>query len=302
MKKLTVILLAALLLGGCGSGWDGEIQSENSKTSQTAEETTTAVTTTAEKVTTAKNDTTTVTTDEAIPLTPLEEARAWADEYPYRFLYDLTGDGFPEKISMPGGEFVEFEGDISSSVYGTIGRNICTGEEIFVCRDTDGKIFIASCYSGDGMAGCTAFYASRYDFYSNCVIETNLGEAEVFFTPYGHDYENERKYYTAAYEFLGDSSERAELINLSTDVVYNRLKNRLAEYISGYELIDTIVLNHYRQNVKLIVHFDADTDFAEEASDDLPEYEITEIDIGDFKYKSVDNYVRINDSALANVA
>lgn len=291
MKKLTVILLAALLLGGCGNS--AEMPQKNSETSQTAAGTTTAVTTAAEKVTTAKTETSAVTTEEAVPLTPLEEAQAWADEYPYRFLYDLTGDGFPERFNIR-------EGSITSSVYDITWQYIYMEDKFYVCRDNDGRIFLAACYGGYEMAGCTTFYASRYDFYSNCVIETNLGEAEVFFTPYGYDYENERKYYTAAYEFLGDSSERAELINSSTDVVYGRLKNRLAEYISGYELIDTIVLDRNNKNDKLIVSFDADTDFAEEASDDLPEYEITQIDIGDFKYEIYGNYVRINADALAN--
>ena len=119
----------------------------------------------------------------------------------------------------------------------------------------------------------------------------------MFFVPYGYDYENERKYYTAEYEFLGDCSERTDFINSPYDIVYAEFKDKLAEYVSEYEIIDTIALD-YKSDI--IASFENDTDFAEEPSYDLPEYEITKISVGDFQYKSTDNFIRINTDALEN--
>ena len=70
MKKIAVILSAALLLGGCSSGGVGEISSENSETFQTTAAMTTAetaaVTTTSETTVTTATETTVTTVETTV--------------------------------------------------------------------------------------------------------------------------------------------------------------------------------------------------------------------------------------------
>ncbi len=178
MKKFISAILAVLVLSMlCGCEKGAEIHSEISETSRTETSAENISATSETAVTTAAKttfETTKAATEETVTLTPLEEAQAWADEYPNRFLYDITGDGFPERLSFDlceGAWYIYFYED--TEVYD---RYFCirTNGKAYVCRDTDGMIFIAACRDNDFVAGFTPYCASRYDFYSGEIKETSL--------------------------------------------------------------------------------------------------------------------------------
>lgn len=250
------------MLGGCKNR--AETPQENSEISQTAAETTTAVTTTAEKVTAAKTETSAVTTEEAVPLTPLEEAQAWAENDPERFLYDLNGDGFPERLSFAlceGAWYLFFYED--TEVYDWY-YCIRTNGRAYVCRDTDGRTFIAAYSDNDFVAGVMPYSASRYDFYSGKIKETCIAFVCDYFYPY---WENDGETY-CYYTYESDIFE-----NYSGTVDARTAENLLAEYISGYELLDVIEMKQVDEGRSDEVSFNADTDFSEENRVELPEYE-----------------------------
>lgn len=273
MKKFFIAMAALLLLCGCEKG--AEASTEISETSQ-AVTTTAAVedvteTTSETAVTTVAKttvETTTVTTEETIPLTPFEKEYAWLEtdknniDIQQAFLYDFTGDGFPERMELILEPYT-LTGCISSEVYGWRDNivNIEVGDCMYVCRDSDGKNFIVTYETNDAMAGMSPFAAVRYDFYADGVHSTVLGETEVY-------WDGERDY-TGICTFLGKDLDSG--IGKNGGEILNK---KLTEYISEYELIDTITIKY--ENGRYKASFEADTDFTEEYINDFPEYIETE--------------------------
>ena len=90
MKKALIAIAAILLLGGCKN--NTEVLTGTSETfSETASQTETAAETTAAAVTESTAEA------ENAPPSPLEEMKTWAAGGS-DFLYDITGDGFPELL------------------------------------------------------------------------------------------------------------------------------------------------------------------------------------------------------------
>ncbi|MCM1328949.1 MAG: hypothetical protein NC253_05850 [Ruminococcus sp.] len=280
MKKfISAILAMSAILSLCACGNNAETVTET-ETSAKISETTSTVTTTAEKIT--ATETTTVTTEETVPLTPLEEAYLWAEKSPDRFLYDFTGDGFPECVELLSEPFV-IAGGISSTAYGWRDNisNIVIGDCLYVCRDGNGKNFIVTCYSTDAMAGMTPFTAVRYDFCADGLTETTIGELEIY---HGGD-----KPYIGKCTFLGEELDRG------ADGIF---KKRFTEYISEYELADTITINY--ENGEFKADFGADTDFSEEYINDFPEYRTEKVLVGGFEYDNDFPTFFLNDKCFEN--
>lgn len=269
MKKFIIAMSVLLLLCGCEKG--AEIPAEISEASRsvtTTETTTAAEVTTTSETTVITAEETTVTTEETTPITPLENEYAWLeaaknDIYTQQaFLYDFTGDGFPERMELILEPYT-LTGCISSEVYGWQDNivNIVIGDCMYVCRDSDGKNFIVTLTTNDGMAGMSPFTAVRYDFYADGVHETVLGETEVYLSG--------ERYYTGICTFLGKDMDSG--IGKNGGEILNK---KLMEYISEYELIDTITIKF--ENGRYKASFEADTDFTEEYIKDFPEYIETE--------------------------
>lgn len=107
MKKsfLYAVLLTAVLLTGCQNGLERQSGTVTETSSETSAESSAQMETA--KETTMVTETAAVTTiAEAKPLTPLEKEYAWleaaqSDKYAEpAFLYDFTGDGFPERLEL----------------------------------------------------------------------------------------------------------------------------------------------------------------------------------------------------------
>lgn len=281
MKRsfLYAVLLATVLLTGCQNGTEGQSGTVTETSSETSAETS-AETKTVKEITTVTESTAAVTTiAETKPLTPLEKEYAWleaaqSDKYAEpAFLYDFTGDGFPERLELILEPYV-LTGCISSEVYGWRDNivNIVIGNGMYVCRDSDGKNFIVTFYSTDAMGGMTPFYAERYDFYADGIYSTFLGEADVYFN--GKDY-------TGICNFLGEKLDSGIGKN-GGEILYNRLM----EYVSEYELIEEIKIKYEDGRYKAV--FEAKTDFTEEYRNDFPEYAGTE------PYEDKTIYINVN--------
>ena len=261
MKKLFIAMAVLLLLCGCEKS--AEMPAEISDTSQTAEVTEkvseTEVTMAAEKVTAAKTESTTVTTEETVPLTPLEEMRKQA-ETESSFLYDITGDNFPElfEFGFYGDESVLFA---SSAIY-KWDYIISCNDRIYVCRDDDGKIFLASGDTDYFMAGYTPYTAVRYDFFSNDIRTTYIASVQEYTYPWWEEGGN--SYYIYESDVFPDYDGAID---------HTTVQKLLEEYVSGYELLDVIEFKAAENRTE--VSFGAGTDFSENYTDDLPEYENT---------------------------
>ncbi|MBD5139909.1 MAG: hypothetical protein HDT25_00620 [Ruminococcus sp.] len=266
MKKFIIAMSVLLLLCGCEKG--AEMPAEISEVSQSVTATATAAEVTTTSETTVTTAETTVTTEETTLMTPLENEYAWLKnvkidiDKQQAFLYDFTGDGFPERMELILEPYT-LTGCISSEVYGWRDNitNIVVGKCLYVCRDSDGKNFIVTCGTNDGMAGMSPFTAVRYDFYADGVYSTVLGETEVYF-------DGERDY-TGICTFLGEDMDSG--IGKNGGEILNK---KLMEYISEYELIDTITIKY--ENGRYKASFEADADFTEEYVKDFPEYVETE--------------------------
>lgn len=268
MKKILIFLLAAVLLTGCQNASKGQSETVTETTSKTSAETS-AETKTVKEITTVTESTAAVTTiAETKPLTPLEKEYAWLDyikdkDYvKHAFLYDFTGDGFPECMDLFFEPYI-LSGRITSEAYGWQ-HGIVAGGDLYVCRDSGGKNFIVTSYSlgADAIWGMTPYTALRYDFYADGIIETVIGEANVYY--------NNDEYYAGICTFLGEDLECGRDENAG-----GILEKRLMEYISEYELVDTIKIENENGEIKAV--FEADTNFTVENAAVLPEYDGTEI-------------------------
>lgn len=273
MKK-SIALAAALAVisaafGGCGNNTEAPGAEASEASAETFVQTETPAAATAAETTEAAV-TESTTEAETEPLTPLEKMKNRADGSSSVFLYDITGDGFPELLKA---DFIEdaFFIEAVSELYEWDGY-IETDGKIYVCRDTDGRIFLASCSGNFFNAGVTSYTALRYDFYSNDIEITCIANVDVYMYPWWETEED--KYLYCTYD--SDVFE-----NYSGTLDSHTAENMLADYISAYELLDVIELTLEQGNIS--VGFGADGDFSEECSDDLPENELSskQIAIGD---------------------
>ncbi|MBQ7981801.1 MAG: hypothetical protein IJ305_09390 [Oscillospiraceae bacterium] len=197
-------------------------------------------------------------TETDVTLSEFEKLEKLAkDDY---LFYDFTGDDFPELINFYPGVFVEFESFVTCQGYDWEDV-IVHNNEIYVCRDENGKNFLVTMYCGSGMSRYTDYYVMRYDFGSDGIKETRLGCADIF-TGYSG------KLYNSVFTFMGDTSERIGVYSEDDGIsVEDMLKKHMLEYVSGYELADVITLDY---DNGLVVNCNADDDYAEGFTDTLP--------------------------------
>ena len=186
MKKALIAIAAILLLGGCKN--NTEVLTGTSETfSETASQTETAAETTAAAVTESTAEA------ENAPPSPLEEMKTWAAGGS-DFLYDITGDGFPELLKayvIEDAFFIEAVSELYEW-----DSYIETDGKIYVCRGGDGRIFLASCSGNFFNAGVTEYTALRYDFYSNDIEKTCIADVEVYTYPWWETDDDIRLYCT----------------------------------------------------------------------------------------------------------
>lgn len=234
-----------------------ELPSDTSAIEEYIETTSAVITEVAVEETTA--ETTVITEAETtVTLSEIEKLKKLA--YEDYLLYDFTGDNFPELINFYPGVFVEFESTVVCRGY-EWNDVIVHNNEIYVCRDENGKSFLVTMYCGSGMFKCTDYYVMRYDFGSDGIKETRLGCADVFAGYSG-------KMYNSVFTFMGDTSERIGVYHEDDGIsVEDMLKKHMLEYVSGYELADVITLDY---DNGLVVNCNEDDDFADGFTDTLP--------------------------------
>lgn len=274
MRKFFAFMAAfavCITVSSCGD--KNTLHEDNSATEQYIAELSETLRTEETTVTTTLKDVTETTEKaETEPPSPLEEMKTWATGGS-DFLYDITGDGFPELLKVYFAEDAIFI-EAVSEIY-EWDDYIETDGKVYVCRGGDGRIFLASCSGNFFNAGVTEYTALRYDFYSNDIEKTCIANVDVYMYPYWETDDDTYLYCT----YDSDVFE-----NCSVTLDSHTAENMLAEYISAYELLDVIEI--INDNGEISVSFGADGDFSEECSDDLPENELRseEIMIGNEIY------------------
>ncbi len=167
------------------------------------------------------------------------------DGYGKLFLYDITGDNFPELMEL------DFPDDIwNCEVYDfsgnepvSIGRfNGEEGEIVYLCQDEEENRFILS-HFGIYKLGACSYYCEKDLIDEHVMKNMTLGTTVTYFIN-----RKENKYYNGSIYFAGEEREGVGFWEQDSEGKLEsekRLINHMNEYIGKCEILDTITLPEY---------------------------------------------------------
>lgn len=196
-----------------------------------------------------------------------------SDDWYDWFLYDITGDGFPEIISMyipettwffkvydfSGAEPIEigsFDGEI--------------GGEIFICQDLQGERFILSYGGAYNMMGVVWYYCEKNMIEEHIIKREVLGETETYYSDW-----DKNEYYNAYISFDGLIKDGIGFCKKDANGKIDsekRLIQYMNEYLNNYEILDVITLPEYGQEDVFV----ADMQQKAERYNYVPDYDYVE--------------------------
>ncbi len=168
------------------------------------------------------------------------------DGYGKLFLYDITGDGFPELLEMylPEDAWCVRVYDFSSDEPIQIGEfEAGQGENIYFCQDSGGNRFILSHFGSNHMAGVSYYLCEKTTVMEHALQNGILGETLNYNVK-----EDEFQYYNPAIYFDGDVKEGVGFCRKNPDGQIESeeiLIQYMNEYMENCEILDVLVLPDY---------------------------------------------------------
>ncbi len=206
-----------------------------------------------EGVTTAEVITETAT-EESMQLTQKE--RVWEfvqenrkDAGDWCFLYDLTGDNFPEMLKINCGDdyYDLYVYDVSGDEPYYMGV-IYTGEneEFYICRDDKGNRVIFSHWASYYQFGTNCYRCHKVGIGGHILVDEVLGESTAYYQPMkNHEdnvYFNAKMYFDGEYK---DTIGEYKIVENERPRQETVLLDYLDKYMADYEILDTLTIPGY---------------------------------------------------------
>lgn len=236
MRKILVFLGLMVIFSGCGKVTNSESVTQENSMGNSIESTSAEL-----KSEEASTEAATMAQREIM------EKYIADQQYTSCFLYDVTGDNFPEMIEIVPMYFsmdydvtiYDFSGDQPVPLL-YVGAN--EGESIYVCEDADGNRFLLYHESDYHSYGTDVESYIRADVKEHSITENVLGRGENYY----QDIPGREYAYNAVLEFDGVETQSLGNVNEAIeDSVFPSeevLKNYFEEYLKSVTVIDEFVL------------------------------------------------------------
>ncbi len=170
------------------------------------------------------------------------------DGYGKLFLYDITGDGFPELLNGENfdGFFVDVY-DFSEEEPKWIGQfSGKSGGKVYVCKDTEGKRFLLSHDGWYQSMGYIMYYCNKTNILEHALENELLGESVSYLSD---DWDDDLYYHGMMY-FDGEKKEPLGFCREENGTWYeteNALIQCMNDYMKDCEILDVLTLPDYGQ-------------------------------------------------------